>query len=184
MPENLTLKEALSKVELANEKFVLNKNEYFRRPIEKIKKVGEILLKYKEDYAKTITSEMGKPVFEAIAEIEKSALNCNYYAENCDDFLQDRNYETERYSATVRYEPLGVILGVMPWNFPFWQVFRFAVPTSLAGNTVVVKHASNVPESAKLIEEILLEAGFEKGIYQNLQLESRYVEKIIESPHI
>jgi succinate-semialdehyde dehydrogenase/glutarate-semialdehyde dehydrogenase len=180
----ITIDEAVQKIGLANEVFQKNKAEFQNRPKDKIRKAGEILLKKKEEFAKTITSEMGKPVFEAIAEIEKSSLNCNYYADNFDEFLKDRNYETDRYNAVVRHEPLGVILGVMPWNFPFWQVFRFAVPTILAGNTVVVKHASNVPKSAQLIEEIFLEAGFEKGVYQNLSMESKHIEAIIEHPFI
>lgn len=180
----ISIEEAVQKIELANLIFQKNKSGFQHRPKDKIRKVGQILIHKKEEFAKVITSEMGKPVFEAIAEIEKSALNCDFYADNSDEFLKDRNYETGRYSAIVRYEPLGVILGVMPWNFPFWQVFRFAVPTILAGNTVVVKHASNVPKSAQLIEEIFLEAGFEKGVYQNLSLESKHIETIIEHPFI
>lgn len=184
MPENISIEEAIQKVELAQQVFQQLNLQQSKRPIDKILKIGEILLDNKEKYARIITSEMGKPVFESVAEIEKSALNCEFYAENVSSFLKDRNYETERYKAIVRYEPLGVILGVMPWNFPFWQVFRFAVPTILAGNTVVVKHASNVPESAQLIEEIFLAAGFEKGIYQNLSLDSKLIPQIIEHPAI
>lgn len=180
----ITKEEAIQKIELANEVFLKNKNQFQNRPIDKIRKVGQILLNKKEEYAKIISEEMGKPVFESIAEIEKSALNCDFYADNCEEFLKDRNYETERYEALVRYEPLGVILGVMPWNFPFWQVFRFAVPTILAGNTIVLKHASNVPKCAQLIEEIFLEAGFEKGFYLNLSLESKHIESVIEHPFI
>lgn len=180
----LDIAQAIQKVELAHQVYLNKTQKQKSRPIEKIKKVGEILISRKEEFAKVITSEMGKPVFEAIAEIEKSALNCNFYIENVDEFLADRTYETERYNAIVRYEPLGVILGVMPWNFPFWQVFRFAVPTILAGNTVVVKHASNVPKSAQLIEEIFLEAGFEAGEYQNLPLDSQHIPSIIEHPYI
>ena len=180
----ITTEEAVRKIELANEIFLKNRNDYQNRPINKIRKVGEILLKKKEEFGKVISGEMGKPVFESIAEIEKSALNCDFYADHCEEFLKDRNYETERYHAIVRHEPLGVILGVMPWNFPFWQVFRFAAPTILAGNTIVLKHASNVPECAQLIEEIFLEAGFEKGFYQNLSLESKHIETVIEHPYI
>jgi len=180
----ITIEEAVQKIESANAAFLKNRNHYQNRPIEKIRKAGRILLENKEEFARVISEEMGKPVFESIAEIEKSALNCEFYADNCDTFLRDRSYETDRYNAIVRYEPLGVILGVMPWNFPFWQVFRFAVPTILAGNTIVLKHASNVPKCARLIEEIFSEAGFEKGIYLNLPLESKYIETIIENPFI
>ncbi len=184
MSENISIQQAIQKVELANEVFTKLKIQQAERPLEKILKVGKILLEKKEEFAKVITSEMGKPVFESIAEIEKSALNCEFYVENVAEFLKDRKYSTDRYDAIVRYEPLGVILGVMPWNFPFWQVFRFAVPTILAGNTVVVKHASNVPKSAQLIEEIFREAGFEKGVYQNLPLDSKHIQEIIELPQI
>lgn len=184
MPQNISIEEAIQKVKLAQQVFQKLKLKQTKRPVEKILKVGEILLKNKEDYARIISSEMGKPVFESVAEIEKSALNCEFYAENAREFLKGRHYETDKYKATVRYEPLGVILGVMPWNFPFWQVFRFAVPTILAGNTVVVKHASNVPESARVIEDIFLSAGFENGIYQNLALESKHIPAIIEHPAV
>lgn len=180
----ISIEEALQKLELAHQLFLKNKNNFQNRPKDKIKKVAEILLKKEDEFAKIISAEMGKPVKESNAEIEKSALNCNFYADNCDEFLKDRNYSTENYDAIVRYEPYGVILGVMPWNFPFWQVFRFAVPTILAGNTVVVKHASNVPKSAQAIEDIFLEAGFEPGTYQNLSLESKNVAQIIEHPYI
>lgn len=180
----IKIKEAIEKVKLANKVFQKNKNNYQNRPKDKIRKVGKILLERKHEFAKVISGEMGKPVSESLAEIEKSALNCEFYADNCDEFLKDRIYSTERYDAIVRNEPLGVILGIMPWNFPFWQVFRFAVPTILAGNTVVVKHASNVPQSAQLIEEIFLEADFETGSYLNLSISSDDVKKIIENPLI
>lgn len=180
----ISIEEAFQKLELAQQVFLKNKNSFQNRPKDKIRKVAEVLLKKEDEFAKIISAEMGKPVKESIAEIEKSALNCHFYADNCDEFLKDRNYSTENYDAIVRYEPYGVILGVMPWNFPFWQVFRFAVPTILAGNTVVVKHASNVPKSAQAIEDIFLEAGFEPGTYQNLSLESKNVAQIIEHPYI
>ncbi len=180
----ITKQEAFEKIELAQQIYLKNKNTISDRPKDKIRKAGEILLQKKEEFAKLISSEMGKPVYESIAEIEKSALNCNFYSDHCDEFLSDRNYSTENYEALVRCEPLGVILGVMPWNFPFWQVFRFAVPTILAGNTVVVKHASNVPKSAQAIEDIFLEAGFERGTYQNFSLESKNVSSVIEHQYI
>jgi succinate-semialdehyde dehydrogenase/glutarate-semialdehyde dehydrogenase len=185
MPENyLTIEQAIEKIELANEVFLKNKTSFPIRPIDKVRKVGEILLKRKEEFGRVITEEMGKALYESYAEIEKSALNCDYYADNCEEFLKDREYSTENYDAIVRYEPLGVILGVMPWNFPFWQAFRFAIPTILAGNTIVLKHASNVPKSAQLIEEIFLEAGFEPGTYLNLPLESKNIEKVLDHPYV
>ena len=184
MSKNIRVEHALQKVERANQLFQKNKENFQNRPIDKIRKVGEVLLARKQEFAEVITGEMGKPVFESIAEIEKSALNCDFYAEHCEEFLKDRKYATDRYDAVVRYEPLGVILGIMPWNFPFWQVFRFAVPTILAGNTVVVKHASNVPKSAQLIEDIFREAGFEEGTYTNLNLDSKDIEAVLDHPYV
>lgn len=181
---HINIVQALEKVQLAHQLFLKNKENYQKRPIEKIKKVGEILLERKKEFAYVISEEMGKPVFESNAEIEKSALNCEFYADHVEEFLKDRTYSTDRYDAIVRYEPMGVILGVMPWNFPFWQAFRFAIPTILAGNTIVLKHASNVPQSAQLIEDIFMEAGFESGTYFNIPLESKDIAKIIEHPFI
>ena len=143
-----------------------------------------LLLENKEEYARVITSEMHKPISQAIAEIEKCALLCNYYYENAENFLAPKNIKTEASESFITYEPLGVILGVMPWNFPFWQVFRFAVPTLIAGNTVVVKHASNVTKSAELIQVIFEQAGFPKGCYQNLPISSNEVANVIANPII
>lgn len=143
-----------------------------------------LLLENKEEYARVITSEMHKPISQAIAEIEKCALLCNYYYENAENFLAPKNIKTEASESFITYEPLGVILGVMPWNFPFWQVFRFAVPTLIAGNTVVVKHASNVTKSAVLIQVIFEQAGFPKGCYQNLPISSNEVANVIANPII
>ena len=143
-----------------------------------------ILLKNKETYARLITTEMHKPITQAIAEVEKCALLCDYYLENAVPFLEPRKIKTENTESYVSYEPLGVILGVMPWNFPFWQVFRFAIPTLTAGNTVVVKHASNVPKCATIIQTIFEEAGFPKGCYQNLPIPSSKVAEVIANPII
>ncbi len=144
--------------------------------------LAQLLLENKEEYATCITTEMHKPISQAIAEVEKCALLCNYYYENAETFLATKNIKTEASESFVTYEPLGVILGVMPWNFPFWQVFRFAVPTIIAGNTVVVKHASNVPKSAELIQEIFEQAGFPKGCYQDLPIPSSEVAAVIANP--
>jgi succinate-semialdehyde dehydrogenase/glutarate-semialdehyde dehydrogenase len=146
--------------------------------------LSSLLIENKEEYASIITSEMHKPISQAIAEIEKCALLCNYYYENAENFLATKSIKTDASESYVVYEPLGVILGIMPWNFPFWQVFRFAVPTLIAGNTVVVKHASNVPKCAELIQEIFEQAGFPKGCYQNLPIPSNKVSDIIANPII
>lgn len=149
-----------------------------------LQNLQRILLKNKETYARLITTEMHKPITQAIAEVEKCALLCDYYLENAESFLETKKIKTENSESYVSYEPLGVVLGVMPWNFPFWQVFRFAVPTLTAGNTVVVKHASNVPKCATTIQTIFEEAGFPKGCYQNLPIPSNKVAEVIANPII
>ena len=160
------------------------RNLSIQKRISFLPQLAKLLLENKEAYATCITTEMHKPISQAIAEVEKCALLCNYYYENAETFLATKNIKTEASESFVTYEPLGVILGVMPWNFPFWQVFRFAVPTLIAGNTVVVKHASNVPKSAKLIQEIFEQAGFPKGCYQDLPIPSSEVANIIANPII
>jgi succinate-semialdehyde dehydrogenase/glutarate-semialdehyde dehydrogenase len=131
------------------------------------------------EYAGSITSEMGKPVKESKPEIEKCAWACEYYAKNAGHFLASETVMTDADSSYVVYEPIGTILGIMPWNFPFWQVFRFAVPTLMAGNTVLLKHASNVQICAAKIEEIFSKSGFPSSVFRNLVLGSGRVEKVI-----
>lgn len=144
--------------------------------------LAEVLEKNKDEYAKIITLEMGKPISQSISEVEKCAWVCRYYAENAETLLTKKVIATGAEESYVRYDPLGVILGIMPWNFPFWQVIRFSVPTIFAGNTVILKHASNVMESAKQVESAFLEAGFPKNVFQNLIISSKKVEKIIQNP--
>ncbi len=115
-----------------------------------------------------MTAEMGKPVVESEAEVEKCAWNCDYYADNAEQFLCDEPRISNAAESYIQYSPLGVVLAVMPWNYPFWQVFRFAAPALMAGNTAILKHASNVPQCALAIEEIFREAGFPKGAFQSL----------------
>lgn len=168
----------------ANNAFLLWKTKNLSERLVFLPKLATLLLENKEEYAKVITMEMHKPISQSIAEIEKCALLCNYYYENANSFLATKFIKTEASESFVIYEPLGVILGVMPWNFPFWQVFRFAVPTLIAGNTVVVKHASNVSKSAELIQELFEESGFPNGCYQNLSISSQEVAAVIASPII
>jgi succinate-semialdehyde dehydrogenase / glutarate-semialdehyde dehydrogenase len=133
------------------------------------------------EYAVSITSEMGKPIRESRAEVEKCAWVCDYYAENAEKFLNTELVATDAEKSYVRYEPLGSILGIMPWNFPFWQVFRFAVPTIMAGNTVLLKHASNVQLCARQIEKIFARAGFPESLFSNLVIGSARVERVIKN---
>ncbi len=131
------------------------------------------------EYSGSITAEMGKPIKESRSEVEKCAWACEYYAKNAEEFLKPDTIETDADNSYVIYEPIGTILGIMPWNFPFWQVFRFAVPTLMAGNTVLLKHASNVQICAGKIEEIFTRSGFSPSVFRNLVLGSARIEKVI-----
>ena len=142
-------------------------------------KVGEVLRANREEYAKMITLEMGKPITESRNEITKCEWVCYYYATNAASFLADEIIETDAQKSFVRHDPIGAIFAIMPWNFPFWQVFRFAVPTLMAGNTALLKHASNVFGCATLIEEVFLKAGFPTGVFQNLIVHHDTTEQII-----
>ena len=173
-----------NKLELSRDTQAIWQKETLEHRISFLPKLAKTLSENKQQYAECITNEMHKPITQAIAEVEKCALLCTYYYENATQFLATKHIKTDASESFVTYEPLGVILGVMPWNFPFWQVFRFAVPSLTAGNTVVVKHASNVPKSAKLIQTIFEDAGFPKGCYQDLPIPSAEVAQIIANPII
>jgi acyl-CoA reductase-like NAD-dependent aldehyde dehydrogenase len=138
----------------------------------------------KARWASTITAEMGKPIVEAEAEIEKCALNCDFYAENAPRFLAPEYIQTEATESYVAFEPLGVVLAIMPWNFPFWQVIRFLAPALMAGNTAVLKHASNVPRSALGIEEAVRRAGLPDGVFRALLVPGGSVEPLIGDPRV
>lgn len=147
-------------------------------------RAAEILETEKHDFARLMTLEMGKPIKGAIAEAEKCALVCRYYAEHARQHLADRVVETNASKSYVRFEPLGPVLAVMPWNFPFWQVFRFAAPALMAGNVGLLKHASNVPQCALAIEDIFLRAGFPAGAFQTLLVGSEAVPRILEDRRV
>ncbi len=136
------------------------------------------------EWAKLMTVEMGKPIAQAIAEIQKCAWVCDYYADRGAEFLAPEPVTTDASESRIEYQPLGTILAVMPWNFPFWQVFRFAAPTLMAGNVALLKHASNVPQCAIAIEDILLQAGFPPGVFQTLLISSAQVESVVKSPQV
>ncbi|MEB3228204.1 MAG: NAD-dependent succinate-semialdehyde dehydrogenase, partial [Synechocystis sp.] len=129
---------------------------------------AQILEDRQQEFAALMTLEMGKPIKQAIAEVNKCALVCRFYADHAEDFLSDETVPTDASHSFIAYQPLGVILAVMPWNFPFWQVFRFAAPTLMAGNVGLLKHASNVPQCALAIAEIFQAAGFPEGAFQTL----------------
>jgi succinate-semialdehyde dehydrogenase / glutarate-semialdehyde dehydrogenase len=147
-------------------------------------KAGDILESEKKELAELMTTEMGKTLRSAVDEAVKCAWACRYYAENAERFLADDVIETTAKRSFVRYQPLGIVLVVMPWNYPFWQVFRFIAPGLMAGNVGLLKHASNVPQCALKIEEILLRAGFPVGAFQTLLIGSDQVDKILDDPRI
>jgi succinate-semialdehyde dehydrogenase/glutarate-semialdehyde dehydrogenase len=145
-----------------------------------MEKAAALLRSNINEYAGSITLEMGKPLKESRAEVDKCALVCEYYAKNAKRFLSAEPAETDADVSYVTFEPLGTILGIMPWNFPFWQVFRFAVPTLMAGNTVLLKHASNVQICARNIEDLFARAGFPTSVFRNLVIGSGRMDKVIK----
>jgi succinate-semialdehyde dehydrogenase / glutarate-semialdehyde dehydrogenase len=147
-------------------------------------RAAEILEAERQELGRLMTLEMGKPLAAAVAEAEKCASACRYYAENAKSFLADESVAVKDGRAWITFQPIGVVLAVMPWNFPFWQVFRFAAPALMAGNVGILKHASNVPQCALAIESVFTRAGFDHGVFQTLLLESSAVAKIIADPRI
>lgn len=151
---------------------------------EHIKKLGDHLRAKKHRYARIMSSEMGKPIREAVAEIDKCALLCDYYADSGERFLQPEEIRTEAKKSYVLFQPLGIVLAVMPWNFPFWQAFRFGIPAVTAGNVVVLKHASNVPMCALAIEESFRNAGFHENIFKTFLISARDALRLIDEDRV
>jgi succinate-semialdehyde dehydrogenase/glutarate-semialdehyde dehydrogenase len=149
-----------------------------------LRTAAAVLRRRAEELARIITLEMGKPITESRAEIEKSALGCEYYAGAAPSFLADEVIESDAGRSLVAYQPLGTVLAIMPWNFPFWQVFRFAAPALAAGNTGLLKHASNVPQCALAIESVFHEAGFPGGVFTSLMIPSTQVAHVIEDRRV
>jgi succinate-semialdehyde dehydrogenase/glutarate-semialdehyde dehydrogenase len=172
---------AIETARLASQRWRLSS---FESRSEILNRAAALLKRDESALAKLISLEMGKPIKEARAEIQKCAWVCRYYAEMAPIFLQPKSIETEATASFVRYEPLGVILGIMPWNFPFWQVFRFAAPTLAAGNTILLKHASNVFTSALAIEKLWLEAGLPEGAFKSLILHHDKMEQVIAHQNV
>jgi succinate-semialdehyde dehydrogenase/glutarate-semialdehyde dehydrogenase len=180
----LTDAELEDKLALAHHRFL----DYRWTPIDQraqwLHRAASRLDQEKTRYAELMTLEMGKPIKAAIAEVEKCALVCRYYADHAPKFLADMPAQTDASLSFIRYQPLGVILAVMPWNFPFWQVFRFAAPALMAGNVGLLKHASNVPQTALAIEEILTTAGFPEGAFQTLLIGADRVASVVSDDRI
>ncbi len=156
----------------------------FERRSEVLSQAARYLRRNRERFARLMTLEMGKPIVESEAEVDKCAWVCDYYAENAQRFLSPEVVQTNARESYVAYEPLGVVLGIMPWNFPFWQVFRFAVPTLAAGNTVLLKHASNVPQCSLAVEEVFRESGLPEGAFRSLLVSGRDVAAIIRDRRV
>ncbi|MGE8342998.1 MAG: aldehyde dehydrogenase family protein, partial [Flavobacterium sp.] len=177
-------KEVENAIDKADTQYSIWKEIPFSERSVLMKAAGQELRKNAREYAEIITQEMGKPITQALAEVEKCATLCDYYAENASKMLADKIIETEAHKSYVSYEPIGIVLAIMPWNYPFWQVMRFAVPALMAGNVAVLKHASNVMKSAMSIEKIFDRAGFPAGCFTNLPIGSKMVEEIIKNPKI
>ncbi len=175
------IEKRLSRAEKAFRKY---RGTTFTERSELMHATAELLFQEKEKFAEIITLEMGKLFRDSVAEIEKCARGCRFYAENGERFLEDEVAQTDAAKSYVEYQPLGPVLAIMPWNFPFWQVFRFAAPALMAGNIGLLKHASNVPQCALAIEEIFCRAGFDDGVFQTLLIEPEQVEKVIVDPRV
>ncbi|HMH44140.1 MAG TPA: NAD-dependent succinate-semialdehyde dehydrogenase [Pyrinomonadaceae bacterium] len=182
--DSLTGQQLKEKLGRAADVFRDHRRTTFADRAARMQQAAEILEKEKKSFARTMTLEMGKPINAAIQEAEKCALVCRYYAENAERHLTDEHVATNATRSFVRFQPLGVVLAVMPWNFPFWQVFRFAAPALMAGNTGLLKHAANVPQCALAIEDIFLRAGFPEGAFQTLLIGSDAVREVLEDPRV
>src|SRR5208282_2264972 len=180
----LSSAEIEQKLQLAVATFHAERKTPFSERAQRMRKAADILERDKDKFAHLMTLEMGKPYKAAVAEAVKCTTACRYYAENAETILSDEVIETGAKKSFVRYRPIGPILAVMPWNFPFWQVFRFAAPALMAGNVGLLKHASNVPQCALAIEEIFLEAGFPPGAFQTLLIGSQQVDAILNDSRV
>lgn len=178
--EILTNSQLNQKLELAETAFKNWRNSSFQERSDKIKQLANVLRSRKEELGLLITNEMGKIISEGISEVVKSAENCDFYSENAERMLREEFYNTPFKSSSV-YDPMGAVFAIMPWNYPFWQVFRYAAPAIMAGNVTLLKHAPNVIGCAKAIEATFLEAGFPEGVFQQITIDILQVESVIAS---
>lgn len=156
----------------------------FAERSERLRKLAELLREDQDQLATLMSREMGKPITQARAEIEKCALGCDYYAENGESFLASEMVETDARKSYIAYRPLGVVLAIMPWNFPFWQVIRFAAPALMAGNAALLKHATTVTGCGLAIEDLFDRAGFPEGLFRTLLIRSDKIEVVLDHPHV
>ena len=180
--EEMNAQQVRDAVDRAHAAFLGWRRRSFEERATLMRKAAQILRSNAAHYARLMAQEMGKPVRDGVAEAQKCALGCDFYAENAARFLAREPVATDARTSFVTFNPLGVVLAIMPWNFPFWQVFRFAAPGLMAGNAAVLKHASNVPGCALAIEDIFRQAGFPEHLFATLMIGSRQVEAVIEHP--
>ncbi|HEV2127117.1 MAG TPA: NAD-dependent succinate-semialdehyde dehydrogenase [Thermomicrobiales bacterium] len=182
--DEFSTSEVNAAIEAAHQAYLGWRETSFAERAERLHALAAILREDQERLATLMTCEMGKPITQARAEIEKCAWGCDFYAEHGEAFLKSEVIETDARKSYVAYRPLGVVLAIMPWNFPFWQVLRYGAPALMAGNATVLKHASNVMGSALAIEELFVRAGFPKGLFRTLVVRSDAVERILDDPRI
>lgn len=173
-----------SRLERAAAAYRVNRARSFAERAKRMRRAADLLDERRNEYGRLMTLEMGKPIQASIAEVQKCALVCRYYSEHAEQFLADEPVQTEADESYIHYEPIGPVLAVMPWNFPFWQVFRFAAPALMAGNVGLLKHASNVPQSALAIEQVLRDAGFDHDEFQTLLITSDQVTRVLEDERV
>lgn len=171
-------------IEATHKDFLQWRETSFQQRADKMRLVGKILLDNKQEYAKLITTEMGKPIKSAIGEIEKCARLCDYYAEHAQEYLKPQLIKTEMAKSYIMYQPMGVIFAIMPWNFPFWQALRFAAPGLMAGNACILKHAPTTTGCALAIEAIFKQAGFPENLFRSIVIDTDLAEKVIAHPRI
>jgi succinate-semialdehyde dehydrogenase/glutarate-semialdehyde dehydrogenase len=176
--------ESKKTISLADDEFILWKETTFKHRSDLMRNAAEVLRDNSEEYSVLMTMEMGKPIVQSRAEVEKCAWVCDYYADNAENFLSDEIIKTEATKSFVSYQPLGVILAIMPWNFPFWQVFRFAAPNLMAGNAGLLKHASNVSGCALAIEDVFRKAGFPDNLFRTLLVSSKNIKDVIANEKV
>ena len=179
-----TKEEINNAIKKADDRYKTWRKVSFSEKSKLLKNAAKELRDNKQSYAEDITQEMGKPITQALAEIEKCAWVCEYYAENAENHLAKEIIETNAQKSYVSYEPIGIVLAIMPWNYPFWQVFRFAAPALMAGNIGLLKHASNVMRSANNIQKVFERAGFPDGCFQNLVISSSKIEDILKDKRV
>ncbi len=182
--EPLTDEQIEKKLQLASEAFRKHRRTSFSERAKWMAQAAEVLEKEADRFGRIMTLEMGKTLESARSEAVKCATACRYYVENTERFLADEEVRTNATKSFIHYQPIGPVLAVMPWNFPFWQVFRFAAPALMAGNVGLLKHASNVPQCALAIEEIFREAGFAEGVFQALLIGADKVQKVLNDPRV